>query len=141
MTLFPRRSFLQPLRRLAHGVALRRLAHLPRLAPGVGPRALALPLAGALSLGACGEAPRTVDAQAAPSTQSAEVSIRFDVSGGHTPTVQVLAFRATTTAAPPTLGVGVSDWRPDVLGIVDPLAATAPEQGCALGDLDVATSG
>ena len=109
MTLFPRRSFLQPLRRLAHGVALRRLAHgvalrrlahLPRLAPGVGPRALALPLAGALSLGACGEAPRTVDAQAAPSTQSAEVSIRFDVSGGHTPTVQVLAFRATTTAAP-----------------------------------------
>jgi hypothetical protein len=106
----------------------------------VGPRALALPLAGALSLGACGEAPRTVDAQAAPSTQSAEVSIRFDVSGGHTPTVQVLAFRATTTAAPPTLGVGVSDWRPDVLGIVDPLAATAPEQGCALGDLDVATT-
>jgi hypothetical protein len=101
---------------------------------------LALPLAGALALGACGEAPRTVDAQAAPSTQSAEVSIRFDVSGGHAPTVQVLAFRATTTATSPAGGVSPGDWRPDVLGIVDPLAASAPEQGCALGDIDVATT-
>jgi hypothetical protein len=96
-----------------------------------------LPLSGALALGACGEAPRAVDAQAAPSTQSAEVSIRFDVTPSRAPTVQVLAFRATTTA---TGQGGVSDWHPDVLGIVDPLAATAPEQGCALGDIDLATT-
>jgi hypothetical protein len=94
-------------------------------------------LCGTLALGACGEAPRTVDAQVAPSAQSAEVSIRFDVSAGRTPTVQVLAFRATTTATSPT---AAADWRPDVLGIVDPLAATAPEQACALGDIDLATT-
>jgi hypothetical protein len=99
----------------------------------------ALPLAGLLALGACGEAPRTVDAQAAPSAQSAEVSIRFDVSPGRGPTVQVLAFRATTTATRTAPG-GPVDWRPDVLGIVDPLAASAPEQGCALGDIDLATT-
>jgi hypothetical protein len=93
-------------------------------------------LFGALALGACGEAPRTVDAQVAPSSQSAEVSIRFDVSAGRAPTVQVLAFRATTTATSPA----AADWRPDVLGIVDPLAATAPEQACALGDIDLATT-
>jgi hypothetical protein len=91
--------------------------------------------AAALALGGCGEAPRTVDAQVAPSSQSAEVSIRFDVSPGRASTVQVLAFRATTSATAPT-----ADWHPDVLGIVDPLAATAPEQGCALGDIDLATT-
>jgi hypothetical protein len=98
----------------------------------------AFPLAGALALG-CGEAPRTVDAQAAPTAQSAEISIRFDVSPGRPSTAQVLAFRATTTATAPAAG-GAADWRPDVLGIVDPLAATAPEQGCALGDIDLATT-
>jgi hypothetical protein len=102
---------------------------LRRLAPG----------ALALALGACGEAepPRATDAQAAPGAQSAEVSIRFDVSPGRAPTVQVLAFRATTTTTNPA---SATDWHPDVLGMVDPLAATAPEQGCALGDLDVATT-
>jgi len=92
-----------------------------------------------VALASCGEVPRTVDAQAAPSTQSAEVSIRFDVSGGRSPTVQVLAFRATTTA---TLsgGAAAAEWRPDVLGIVDPLAAASPEQGCALRDIDLATT-
>jgi hypothetical protein len=102
---------------------------------------VALPLAGvaALALGACGDGPRAVDAQVAPSAQSAEVSIRFDVSPGRPSTVQVLAFRATTTATLPAAGTP-TDWQPDVLGIVDPLAATSPEQGCALRDIDLATT-
>src|SRR4051812_44663175 len=58
-----------------------------------------LPLAGAVTLGACGEPPRTVDAQAVPSAQSAEVSIRFDVGAGRPSTVQVMAFRATTSVS------------------------------------------
>jgi hypothetical protein len=104
------------------------------------PSSIRLPaLAGVLALASCGEAPRTVDAQAAPSAQSAEVSIRFDVSPGRPSTAQVLAFRATTTATVPASGVAV-DWRPDVLGIVDPLAASAPEQGCSVGDIDLATT-
>jgi hypothetical protein len=98
-----------------------------------------LTLGGVLALGACGEAPRTIDAQAAPSARSAEVSIRFDVSPGRPSTVQVLAFRATTTAAAGGVG-GPVDWQPDVLGLVDPLAATSPEQGCALRDIDLATT-
>jgi hypothetical protein len=87
------------------------------------------------SLAGCGDAPRAVDAHVAPSAQSAEVSIRFDVGASRPSTVQVLAFRATTTLA------GASaDLRPDVLGIVDPLAAASPEQGCSLRDIDVATT-
>ena len=104
--------------------------------PSRRPASLSLPsasLAGVLALAACGEAPHTVDAQAAPSALSAEVSIRFDVSPARPSTVQVLAFRAATTST-------ASDWHPDVLGIVDPLAASAPEQGCALGDIDLATT-
>jgi hypothetical protein len=100
-----------------------------------GPSVRALVAAALAALAGCGEAPRAVDAQVAPSAQSAEVSIRFDVGAGRPSTVQVLAFRATTTLA----GASV-DLRPDVLGIVDPLAAASPEQGCALRDIDVATT-
>jgi hypothetical protein len=97
--------------------------------------ALALPVA----LAACGDAPRAASASAAPSTRSAEVSIRFDVSAGRPATVQVLAFRATTTSS--LAGAGTpSDWGTDVLGLVDPLAAGSPEQGCALRDIDLATT-
>jgi hypothetical protein len=96
----------------------------------------ALPLA----LAACGDAPRTVDAQAAQSTQSAEVSIRFDVSAGRPATAQVLAFRATMTTTSSGGWGGPPEWRPDVLGIVDPLAASSPEQGCALRDIDLAAT-
>jgi hypothetical protein len=88
----------------------------------------------ALALSACGAPPRAVDAQAAPATESAEIAIRFDVSAGKPKTAQVLAFRAATTV------LGSSDWRPDVLGIVDPLAAAAPEQGCSLRDIDLAAT-
>jgi hypothetical protein len=97
--------------------------------------ALALPVA----LAACGDAPRAASASTAPSARSAEVSIRFDVSAGRPATVQVLAFRATTTSS--LSGAGTpSDWGTDVLGLVDPLAATSPEQGCALRDIDLATT-
>jgi hypothetical protein len=95
----------------------------------------ALPVA----LAACGDAPRAASASAAPSAQSAEVSIRFDVSAGRPATVQVLAFRATTTSSQPGAGTP-TDWGTDVLGLVDPLAATSPEQGCALRDIDLATT-
>lgn len=99
--------------------------------------ACAAALTGVLS--ACGGPPRSVDAQAAPTAESAEVSIRFDVSAGKPPTVEVMAFRATTTStlSGPT---GPIAWKADVLGIVDPLAATAPEQGCALRDIDLAAN-
>jgi hypothetical protein len=103
---------------------------------------------GALALlaGACGDGAPTMDAMAAASTESAEISIRFDVSAGKPTTAEVLAFRATTATttttatafAGPTVGA-LPDWQPDVLGIVDPLAAEAPDQGCALRDLDLAT--
>jgi len=96
---------------------------------------LALPVA----LAACGDAPRTASASAASSARSAEVSIRFDVSAGRPATVQVLAFRATTTSTLSGSGTP-SDWGTDVLGLVDPLAATSPEQGCALRDIDLATT-
>jgi hypothetical protein len=126
---------------------------LPRLVRGVTARAVSAAVPFVLvGLSACGDAARPVDAQTAPSTQSAEISIRFDVSAGHPSTVQVLAFRATTTTTTTTTTTGAStaalsggsngpvDWHPDVLGIVDPLAAAAPEQGCALRDIDLATT-
>jgi hypothetical protein len=115
------------------------------LARGVAARAVSAAVPFVLvGLSACGDAPRPVDAQTAPSTQSAEISIRFDVTAGHPSTVQVLAFRATTTTTTTTTLAGGTngpvEWNPDVLGIVDPLAAAAPEQGCALRDIDLATT-
>jgi hypothetical protein len=104
------------------------------------PVARALGAALSLAVAACGEPPRTIDAPVAPSAQSAEVSIRFDVSAGRPTTVQVLAFRATTTATLSGSAAGTAPWQPDVLGIVDPLAAAAPEQGCALRDIDLAAT-
>jgi hypothetical protein len=95
----------------------------------------------ALGAGACGDSSPAIDATAAPSAESAEISIRFDVSAGKPTSVEVLAFRATTAATTGATGVagGPAEWRPDVLGIVDPLAAESPEQGCALRDIDLAT--
>ncbi len=81
-------------------------------------------------MAACDSGARPPDAQAAVSLTSAELSIRFDVADGKQPTVSVLGFRAAT-AGPDA---------PDVLGLVDPLSAAAPDQGCALRDVDEATS-
>jgi hypothetical protein len=111
----------------------------PRLAPssrrhalGRGARALAAAL-GLAGAAACGDSSPAIDATATPSTESAEISIRFDVSAGKPTTVEVLAFRATTSQP------GGGEARPDVLGIVDPLAAESPEPGCTLRDIDLAT--
>lgn len=109
----------------------------PTVAAPVRPTLAAL----ALALGACGAPPQAVDAQVAPATESAEIAIRFDVSAGRPKTAQVLAFRATTTVPGSVLGSSSSPaWHPDVLGIVDPLAAASPEQGCALRDIDLAAT-
>ena len=67
------------------------------------------------------------DAQTQPAAYSAELSVRFEVSPDRPAMVSVLGFRAAA-AGPET----------DVLGLVDPLAAAAPDQGCVLRDVDLA---
>src|SRR3954452_22638707 len=90
------------------------LDHAPRGAR-VAARACAIVLAA--GVGACGTPPPANDAQASASAESAEVSIRFDVSAGKPATVEVMAFRATTLmASGPS---GPATWQPDVLGLVD----------------------
>ncbi len=64
------------------------------------------------------------DAQTQPAAYSAELSVRFEVSADRPTTISVLGFRAAA-AGPET----------DVLGLVDPLAAAAPDQGCVLRDV------
>jgi hypothetical protein len=93
-------------------------------------RAAAAVLAAGVLAAACDSGARPPDAQATVSVTSAELSIRFDVVEGKPPTVSVLGFRAAT-AGPDA---------PDVLGLVDPLSVAAPDQGCALRDVDEATS-
>src|SRR5262249_50983249 len=66
------------------------------------------------------------DAQTQPAAYSAELSVRFEVSPDRATSVSVLGFRAA--AAGPDV---------DVLGLVDPLAAAAPDQGCVLRDVDL----
>jgi hypothetical protein len=60
----------------------------------------------------------------------AEVSVRFDVNPQKLPAVSVLAFQAAASGVAPR----------DVLGIVDPLAATEPERDCELRDVDLSAS-
>ena len=59
-----------------------------------------------------------------------EVSVRFDASPQKQPSVSVLAFRAAIA--------GID--RSDVLGIVDPLAAAAPDHDCVLRDVDLSAN-
>jgi hypothetical protein len=89
----------------------------------------ALVAAGALTA-ACDGGAHPPDAQTTVSATSAELSVRFDVAGDKPPTVSVLGFRAATAGPDGE----------DVLGLVDPLSAAAPDQGCALRDVDEATS-
>ena len=81
---------------------------------------------GAVSTSACDGGGRVQDAQTQPAAVSAELSVRFEVTDRRS-TVSVLGFRAA--AAGPEA---------DVLGLVDPLAAAAPVQGCVLRDVDLA---
>src|SRR6185503_11578236 len=79
-----------------------------------------------LALG-CDGGGRMPDAQTQPAAYSSELSVRFEVGSDRQATVSVLGFRAAA-AGPET----------DVLGLVDPLAAAAPAQGCVLRDVDLA---
>jgi hypothetical protein len=81
-------------------------------------------------LAACDGVQRARDASAPPSLQTSEISIRFDVSPQKAPVVSVLAFHATVAGV----------LQRDVLGIVDPLAAAAPDRDCELRDLDLSAS-
>jgi hypothetical protein len=87
-------------------------------------------LALASMLAACDGVQRARDASAPPSLQTSEISIRFDVSPQKAPVVSVLAFHATVAGV----------LQRDVLGIVDPLAAAAPDHDCELRDLDLSAS-
>src|SRR4051794_7504140 len=112
--------------------------------PGLGLRVV-LGVVFGVALAACDGASRAPDARARSSAETAEVSVRFDVSPGKTASVHVLAFRASVSAfgAPPALrpaGGALDQPQPDVLGTVDPLGASAPEQGCVLRDVALATS-
>ncbi len=73
---------------------------------------------------------RARDASAPPSLQTSEVSVRFDVAPQKAPMMSVLAFHATVAGV----------LQRDVLGIVDPLAAAAPDRDCELRDLDLSAS-
>jgi hypothetical protein len=91
-------------------------------------RALVVCLTPAVCLAiGCDTGGRVPDAQTQPAAYSAELSVRFEVSPDRQTTVSVLGFRAAA-AGPET----------DVLGLVDPLAAAAPDQGCVLRDVDLA---
>jgi hypothetical protein len=75
----------------------------------------------------CDTGGRVPDAQTQHAAYSAELLVRFEVTPDKAATVSVLGFRAAA-AGPET----------DVLGLVDPLAAAAPDQGCVLRDADLA---
>jgi hypothetical protein len=92
---------------------------------------------GSVAAGGCEGEQRARDASVAPSLQTGEISIRFDVSPQgassqeqRAPAISVLAFHAVVSGAGPR----------DVLGVVDPLAAAGPERDCELRDLDLSAS-
>src|SRR5580693_5561652 len=103
---------------------------MPRLRAEIRARPLAALVAAGLIAAGCDGGAHAPDAQSPVSATSAELSVRFDLAADKAPTVSVLGFRAAT-AGPDA---------PDVLGLVDPLSAAAPDQGCALRDVDEATS-
>lgn len=78
----------------------------------------------------CDSEQRARDASAPPSLQTSEVSVRFDVAPQKATMMSVLAFHATVAGV----------LQRDVLGIVDPLAAAAPEHDCELRDLDLSAN-
>jgi hypothetical protein len=118
------------LRSLLRGQGLRaRARRLVRLAVAGGVVA-AVAVAGVGLGSGCEGEQRARDASAPPSLQTSEVSVRFDVAPLKAPMISVLAFHATVSGV----------MQRDVLGIVDPLAAAAPERDCELRDLDLSAS-
>lgn len=85
-------------------------------------------LLAAIALGGCVGGATSVDASAPPSARTAAVSLRIDVPADKPPSLTMLAFQAAFS------GVAAAD----VLGMVDPLAVSAPLRDCALRDVDQA---
>jgi len=79
----------------------------------------------ALAVAGCDGGAPAVDASVAPSGRTSAVSLRIDVPNGKPASLTVLAFRAAFS------GLAASD----VLGVVDPLAVSAPLRDCALRDV------
>ena len=82
-------------------------------------------LAAALALAAGCDGNARKDPTAPVSQRVAEVSVRIDMPNSGAPAVSVLAFRADVTEISAA----------DVLGVVDPLTAPAPETTCELRDV------
>jgi hypothetical protein len=78
-----------------------------------------------VALAACDATPKGREPRAPEPQRLAAVSVRVDLPAGGTPSVSVLAYRAAA------VGIASSD----VLGLVDPLVASPPEQGCELRDM------
>jgi hypothetical protein len=91
-------------------------------------RAQSLALVSTFAFMACDATSRGRDAQAPLSQRASEISVRVDVPGGGSPSVSVQAFRAQA--------VGLQ--ADEVLGVVDPLVAGAPEARCELRDVAAA---
>src|SRR5687767_10089041 len=93
-------------------------------------RSTHLLLGAVLALGsACDTSNPGRDASVPTSQRVAEVSVRIDAPAGGVPAVSVLAFRASVK------GLSPAD---DVLGVIDPLVAAAPESRCELRDVTTA---
>ncbi|HEY0706094.1 MAG TPA: hypothetical protein VGG33_04820 [Polyangia bacterium] len=73
---------------------------------------------------ACDSTPRGRDASAG-SQRVAEVAVRFEVAGDGAPSVSMLAYQAAVS------GAGTDD----ILSVVDPLTAPAPEGFCSFRDV------
>jgi hypothetical protein len=73
----------------------------------------------------CDFSPRPARDASTQNQRLAEVAIRLDAPSGSAPSATVLAYRAAIT------GVAIDD----VLPVVDPLVAPAPEVGCVMRDV------
>ena len=89
--------------------------------------ALSLALGALLAGVGCDSTPAKRDASANAGQRMSEVAVRLDAPSGGLPSASVLAYRAGVT------GVGLDD----VLAVIDPLVASAPETGCIRRDVAV----
>ena len=100
-------------------------AQRPTCRPLYATRVQALALLWAPLLLGCESGPHMRDGAVPVTQRVAEVSIRLDIPSTGAPALSVLAFRANVTDRSAT----------DVLGVVDPLVAPAPDGPCELRDV------
>src|SRR5512142_1058810 len=81
-------------------------------------------LLAATTLAACGGEERSPDALPTTGAEASEVAVHIDETAGGA-TVRVLAWRASLAGVDPS----------EAVGVVDPLAALAPEHGCEVHDV------